>query len=182
MRGRRYKLLAGCFCSWMFALPLLGETPPQEPGLPLPSSTRLVWVAHATGFQVYKAQAPAESPSTLRWTFQEPEATLQDSAGTRIGRHFRGPSWEAADGSRIVGSAPPLAQAAGSPAAIPWLLIEVRGTGAPGILSGVTYVLRVGTAGGTAPARPPSSAGETVRVPYKAIYLFLAPAGEQRRP
>ncbi|MDD4932702.1 MAG: DUF3455 domain-containing protein [Methylacidiphilaceae bacterium] len=176
MRWKRCKLLAGCLCSFLFALPLLAETLPREPSLPLPSATRLAWVAHAAGFQVYKAQAPAEAQAPLRWVFQEPEATLQDPAGATVGRHFRGPCWEAADGSRILGSLPPLAQApARTPTDVPWLLIETHGIGTPGVLSGVTHVLRVATVGGAAPAKPPSRPGETVRVPYRATYLFLAP-------
>ncbi|WP_018289933.1 DUF3455 domain-containing protein [Verrucomicrobium sp. 3C] len=175
-RRKRGKLLAGWLCSFLFALPLLAETLPRGPSLALPSHSRLVWLAHATGFQVYTAQAPAGAQSPLRWVFQEPDATLQDSTGAAIGRHFRGPCWEAEDGSRILGSLPPLAQTPGrSPSDIPWLLIEAHSTGTAGVLSGVTHVLRVGTAGGAAPAKPPSSLGETVRIRYQATYLFLAP-------
>lgn len=176
MAGKRRKLFVACLCCFPLALSLFGENVPPEPGLPLPSATRLAWVAHATGFQIYKAEATAESPGPLRWVFQEPEATLRDPAGARIGSHFRGPCWEAVDGSRIAGSGPPLVQTpARSPSNIPWLLIAVHSTGTAGALDSVSHVLRVDTLGGTAPAKPPSRAGETVRVPYKATYLFLAP-------
>ncbi|VVM07048.1 DUF3455 domain-containing protein [Methylacidimicrobium tartarophylax] len=174
---RQCRLLAGCLFSFLFALPLLAETPSREPSLDLPSDSRLVWTAHASGFQVYKAQASVQSQASFKWVFLEPDATLQDSAGATVGRHFRGPCWEAEDGSRIVGLLPPLAQCPGrGPTDVPWLLIAVHSTGSPGVLSGVTHVLRVATAGGAAPARPPASAGETVRVPYRATYLFLGPA------
>ncbi|QSR85402.1 DUF3455 domain-containing protein [Methylacidimicrobium sp. B4] len=176
---RPHWLLAGCFCSLLFALPLLAENLSPAPGLPLPASARLVWVAHATGFQIYKAQASTGSPAPLRWVFQEPEATLHDAAGTKVGRHFRGPCWEAADGSRIEGSVPPLAQAPGrAPADVPWLVISVHSTGTAGVLASVTHVLRIDTLGGAAPVTPPSRAGQTVRIPYRAIYLFLAPSTE----
>ncbi len=177
MHGKRRKLLFGCLGSLLFALPLFVGAAPPEPGLPLPPAARLVWVAHATGVQVYKAQAEAGSSTPLRWVFQEPEAILQDPAGAQIGRHFRGPCWEAADGSRVAAKAPPVAQIPGRTSAdVPWLVVSVHSTGTAGLLAEVNHVLRVDTSGGAAPAAPPTRAGETVRVPYRATYLFLSPA------
>ncbi|CAB4243225.1 conserved exported protein of unknown function [Methylacidimicrobium sp. AP8] len=177
MPKRLYRLLLAGLGLFFPIAPLsrAAQLPPQ-PSLPLPHSARLVWVARATGVQIYKAQGPAGSPGALRWVFQEPEATLEDPAGNKIGRHFRGPCWEAADGSRIEGAGPPLAQVPGRTAAdVPWLVVPVKSTGPAGVLSAVTRALRIDTLGGAAPATPPTRAGEIARVPYRAIYLFLAP-------
>ncbi|VVM06915.1 hypothetical protein MAMC_01339 [Methylacidimicrobium cyclopophantes] len=184
MGWKRSALFAGCLGFFLSALPLFAEDGPRQTSLPLPPDTRLVWMATATGFQVYKALPSGEPQASLRWVFQEPEATLRDPSGAKIGRHFRGPCWEATDGSRVMGSMPPLAQSpAGNPSDVPWLLITVQSSGTAGVLSGVTHVLRVGTQGGVAPAAKPSKAGELVRVPYKATYLFLAPsAGSSPSP
>jgi hypothetical protein len=68
-------------------------------------------------------------------------------------------------GARLFGCTP-------DSTAIPWLLLETVSTGGPGIFSSVTYIQRVNTTGGVAPAGPGSSIGETVQVPYKAEYYF----------
>jgi hypothetical protein len=53
------------------------------------------------------------------------------------------------------------------------LLLAVKSKSGSGILDTVDYVIRVATEGGAAPAEPPKAEGETVKVKYHAIYLFL---------
>ena len=95
-----------------------------------------------------------------------------------MGKHFAGPSWESTDGSRVIGKA--VANAPSPDAdAIPWLLVSVvshEGTAA-GVLSRATSIQRLNTKGGKAPASgcDASHAGQEVRVPYSAEYLFYAP-------
>jgi hypothetical protein len=56
--------------------------------------------------------------------------------------------------------------------ASPWLLLETVSTTGPGIFSSVTYIQRLNTSGGLAPAGPGSAIGELVQVPYTAEYFF----------
>jgi Protein of unknown function (DUF3455) len=51
------------------------------------------------------------------------------------------------------------------------LLGAVKSDG-PGIFDGVTYIQRVNTVGGIAPADPGDFLGEEARVPYTADYFF----------
>jgi hypothetical protein len=44
----------------------------------------------------------------------------------------------------------------------------------------VDYVVRVAADGGVAPAEPAKTSGETIRVRYRAIYLFLHKAERSR--
>jgi hypothetical protein len=128
----------------------------------------------ARGVQIYECRAPVDAYSAAQWTLIAPEADLFDSAGLRVGRHFAGPHWEADDGSRIVGSVKARVDAPDS-GAIAWLLLDTKSVGADGRFSGVTQVQRVRTSGGVAPSAGCStaSAGNVVRVPYSAEYVFF---------
>ncbi len=123
---------------------------------------------HAEGAQVYDCKAG--EGGKLAWQFREPIATLIEN-GRTAGRHYAGPTWELADGSRIVAKL--AAKAAGAtPNDIPWLKLEVVETHGAGALSGVTAIQRVNTHGGQIGGACPT-AGDTLAVPYSADYIFL---------
>ena len=106
------------------------------------------------------------------WTFVAPEATLYADAGHHgvIGTHYAGPTWESASGSTVVGEVEK--RCTPDPDAIPWLRLKAKTSEGPGIFDGVTYIQRVNTVGGKAPAEPGDYEGEEVRVPYAAEYYF----------
>jgi hypothetical protein len=123
---------------------------------------------HAEGAQIYECKAGAEG--SLTWTFREPIATLLQD-GKTVGRHYAGPTWEAGDGSAIVG------QVAGtSPGSvamdIPWLKLTITSKRGTGVLTAVTTVQRINTVGGrlTGACYKP---GTYESVPYSADYVFL---------
>jgi len=129
----------------------------------------------AKGVQIYKCQAPTTAPTDFAWTFVAPEATLFDRDGKVAGKHYGGPTWEANDGSKIVGK---LAAKAAAPdgASIPWLLLSATVAQAGDAFRGVVYVQRVNTNAGASPATGCSSAAANTeaRVPYSADYVFYA--------
>jgi hypothetical protein len=134
---------------------------------------QLVVQVHAKGDQIYSCKADGAQAG---WTLKAPEAQLFDKDGRAFGKHFAGPSWEASDGSRVVGKA--AANVASSDAdAIPWLLVKVVSHAGEGVLTRVTSIQRINTKGGRAPASgcDAGHAGQEVRVPYSADYLFFAP-------
>jgi hypothetical protein len=139
-----------------------------------PASQSLTLIVAAKGVQVYECQASKEHPGAWEWTFVAPQAELYDTAGTRIGRHFGGPTWESWDGSKVVGT---LKARADAPAAgaIPWLLLDTKSIAYEGAFSRVTSIQRVNTVGGMAPKVGCSegNAGTPVRVPYTADYYFF---------
>src|SRR5262245_14067564 len=67
------------------------------------ASESLTAVVPAKGVQIYECRAGKE-PGSYEWSFVAPEAALFDARGKNIGRHYAGPHWEAADGSKVVGS------------------------------------------------------------------------------
>ena len=149
---------------------LAGSTPAfaiAEPArlAPPPGSLPIVTLA-ARGVQIYACIAGEGGPV---WSSAKPDAELVQADGRTIGRHFEGPTWEAQDGSRVVGTVIGQAQAPQAHA-VAWLLLAGRATGF-GLLAGTRYVLRSDTAAGE---KPPGDCamGQTVRVPYRATYTF----------
>jgi hypothetical protein len=108
-----------------------------------------------------------------KWAFEAPLAELNGLKG--IIYHYAGPSWEAADGSKVARDmATPVTAVPAQRAStdIPWLLVKVTADPAAGVLNKVVYVQRISTQGGVAPAKPPIRSGTKVGVPYTATYVF----------
>jgi hypothetical protein len=127
----------------------------------------LAMVVPAKGVQIYEC-------SGEKWAFVAPEAELFDANGKRIGRHYAGPTWEAADGSKVAGSLKSRADAPQADA-IPWLLLGAKSVGPQGAFSRVTSIQRVSTTGGAAPAGTCTTPGERARVAYTADYYLFTP-------
>ena len=154
-------------------------TPPTVaiPGsLDAPGKQVLVRTLWADGVQIYECRKAADA-SFPDWVFVAPEATLKDANGVLLGRHYAGPTWEANDGSKVVGVVKAKADAI-NPHAIPWLLLETHSTGKPGLFARITAIQRVATVGGVAPESGCGTAtiGKQERVPYTAQYAQYAPA------
>jgi len=141
------------------------------------ANEKLVRVVPARGDQIYECREKKDKPAgqavTYDWVFVAPAAELYDGNGKPIGKHYAGPSWEAADGSKIVGKVKQLSKAPAD-GAIPWLLLEAKSAGKDGAFSQVTSVQRVATVGGVAPSGGCTLAGYQVRVPYSADYYFFS--------
>ena len=153
---------------------LLSAAAQQVPAqLQPPANEKPLFKVHAMGDQVYTCKGDA---TQFTWTLKAPDAQLFDKSGKPFGKHFAGPSWEANDGSRVTGKA--VANVPSPDAdSIPWLLVNVVSHEGTGVLSRATSIQRLNTKGGKAPASGCDSvrAGQEVRVPYSADYLFYAP-------
>jgi hypothetical protein len=148
------------------------RTPPSvPPALQAPPGTTLYLETLATGVQIYECSRKPDA--TYEWSFKAPEATLADGTGRRLGKHYAGPTWEANDGSTVVGEVK--ARDPGpTTTAIPWLLLAAKHNTGAGAFSDVKYVQRVATVGGVAPASgcTDSTVKQRARVPYSATYHF----------
>ena len=152
-------------------LSVAAQQVPQQ--LQAPAGERVLLEVHAKGDQIYTCKADG---TQFTWTLTAPDAKLFDKDGKPFGRHFAGPSWEANDGSRVTGRVI-VAKASPDPDSIPWLLINIIRHDGTGVLSPATSIQRLNTKGGKAPASgcDASHAGQEVRVPYSADYVFYAP-------
>lgn len=130
---------------------------------------RLALEAHAVGVQIYTCSVAGGKAA---WVLKAPEATLYDDAGNKLARHYAGPTWEAVDGSKVVGKVK--ASATPDDSAIAWLLLDVKSAQGEGTLGKVSAVQRLATEAGKAPADgcAKADAGKEVDVPYKAVYRF----------
>jgi hypothetical protein len=169
-RNNLKHLAAGAVAVILFGALAGAQQVPEA--LQAPASEQLVVQVHAKGEQIYSCKVDGPQPG---WTLKAPEAQLFDKDGKAFGKHFAGPSWEANDGSRVVGKA---AASVPSPDAdsIPWLLVKVVSHSGEGLLARVTSIQRINTKGGKAPASgcDAAHAGQEVRVPYSADYRFFA--------
>jgi hypothetical protein len=146
-----------------------------------PTGTTLKLKLHGWGDQIYTctasggADAGADAgATTYSWVLKAPAATLYDDADTKQGTHSMGPTWTANDTSAIVGSKQ---QQASSPLsdAIPWLLLKVTShSGATGLFTDVTYVQRLNTSKGVAPATGCDAAHVNMdtKAAYSADYYY----------
>lgn len=135
------------------------------PKLQVPAGHKVSFHTFAVGVQIYKWNGTA-------WVFQKPEAVLYstDHRCGVVGIHYAGPTWESNSGSYVVGTL--IEKATVDATAIPWLKLGVVDSDGPGIFDRTTYIHRVNTVGGLAPAQPGQTIGEEARIPYTADYYF----------
>jgi len=160
--------------------------PATPPAIAAPPGATVTAHFKATGAQVYRcgpaAAGATGAPTAYAWALQAPEAKLLDADGVEVGSHAAGPTWKSSkDGSSV--AAAKVAQAdATAPGAIPWLLLRTSSTTPGGVFSPVTFIQRVNTSGGQAPASgcdaAAAAASATARVDYTADYIFFKSAAE----
>jgi hypothetical protein len=155
------------------AHPALAMPTDVPAALEAPRHEQLVLKALGVGVQIYVCGPSKDDPQQFAWNLAAPDATLFDVSGHRVGKHYVGPTWEANDGSRIVGA---VKAHADSPvkSAIPWLLLTTKSNASAGTFSKVRSVQRLHTVAGIAPTMQcnAAAAGRTARVPYTADYYF----------
>ena len=143
-----------------------GPPPPSVPGpIQVLDGSKVFLIGHAVGVQIYSCNGTA-------WSFVAPRANLFDDHGKLIITHFGGPTWQAKDGSMVVGHA----EASVTPdlTAIPWVRLSAAST-TPGRLGNTTNIQRIATTGGLAPPAADcnaTTAGTVAEVPYTADYYF----------
>jgi hypothetical protein len=150
-----------------------GTIPGVPETLKVPATQVLSLETQATGVQIYECKANKDDPTKFELVFKAPEAELFDSDGKKIGRHYAGPTWEANDGSKVVGEVKAKDNGP-DPNAIPWLLLSAKSTSGDGVFSQTQSIQRLHTVGGKAPEEGCNQAqvGKETRVPYKAKYYF----------
>ena len=155
----------------------LAHAGPSAPDVPtkiqVGEGNKVFLVGNAVGVQIYSCNAVAGGYS---WGLVAPRADLYGDNGRLIATHFGGPTWQATDGSYVVGQR--VDGVTVDATAIPWLLIAAA-PAAPGPdgdrLAGTTFIQRIATTGGIAPPAAEcntSTLGTTEEVPYTADYVF----------
>ena len=180
MKTRTIRLLVVCIAA--MCVPVAASAQPGDPLDPRtyePASKPFL-ILGASGVQRYACQANGT------WLFTDPVATLfrPGRDAKPIGSHYLNfatgrPIWEFKDGSTVEA-----ARKASAPAGagnIPALLLQAVATSAGGkgeSLVKTTWVQRLNTSGGVAPAGS-CTPGATVAVPYTTDYVFWKAKGDR---
>jgi len=174
------------------------EVPPPVPtGIEVPEGNKLFFVGHAFGTQNYICLPSATAPAGVAWTPVGPQANLFDRHDRQITTHFLSPNpdeggiaratWQHSDDTSAVWAKAIVTSSDAAyvaPGAIPWLRLEVvgdaRGPHGGRTLTPATWIQRLNTTGGMAPATGCSATGNVgarAFVPYTADYFFYKKAG-----
>ena len=157
-----------------FANPAAPKSPKE---LRAPKGQILLLRLHAKGEQVYVCQVASDGARAPSWKFKAPKADLFGESAERVGRHFAGPTWEANDGSQVVGKLV-VSVPSQDVDSIPWLLLAEVSRSEKGMFSRVESIQRLDTKGGTAP-KTSCTLKEETGVAYEAEY-YLWPADGRR--
>lgn len=143
----------------------------------VPAGHKVAMETVGVGEITYQCSAKKDMADQFEWVFVGPDAKLNDRSGMQVGKYYGPPAtWESMDGSKLTG-----AQVAVSPSApgnIPHQLVKANPAMGSGAMTGVTYIQRVNTMGGVAPASTcaASNAGSKQIVKYQADYIFYKAA------
>ena len=137
-----------------------------------PAGSKQMMTTTGVGELTYECREKAGMAGQYEWAFVGPVATLYGGDKKMVGKYYAGPTWEAADGSKVTGK-----QVAVSPASagnIPLQLVKAEPAMGAGAMTGVSYIQRLNTKGGVAPAMACDATGKGKRqvVAYEADYVF----------
>lgn len=169
----KYLLCLSLFAADVRAqLPIPTQPPDAPESLRPPASEHLLLHAVGQGDQVYVCKAVG---GQYAWTLKAPDARLLNEANEVIGHHFAGPTWQASDGSAVVGRVS-AAAASPDPDSIPWLLLSATAHSGNGLMTPVLSIQRLSTKGGKAPSAGCDAAhsGAEMHAAYSADYYFYA--------
>ena len=149
----------------------------DQSGLPaavqVPAGNKVFWETTGVGDITYECRAKANMAGQFEWVFVGPDAALNDASGKQVGKYYGPPAtWAGMDGVKV--TATQLAVSPGGAGNIPLQLVKANPASGNGSLTGTTYIQRVNTQGGVAPASAceGSNTGAKQIVKYQAGYIF----------
>jgi hypothetical protein len=138
----------------------------------VPSGHKQLMAVNGVGEITYECREKKDMAGQHEWAFVGPVASLQSPDRKAIGKYYAGPTWESNDGSKVTGKQ--LAVAPAGAGNIPLQLVKTEPAMGAGAMSGVSYIQRLNTKGGVAPAMvcDASAKGQRRQVAYQADYVF----------
>ena len=157
----------------MATMPMQQQQSMLPAAVQVPPGNQVAMETVGSGTITYACKAKKDDAAAYEWTFMGPDAQLNDRNGQRVGRYFGPPAtWESMDGSKV--TATQVAVAPAGPGNIPLQLVKANPAMGMGAMQGVTYIQRVATQGGVAPAAAcaAGNVGQKQVVKYQADYIF----------
>ena len=149
----------------------------SQVGLPatvqVPAGHKVALETVGVGQITYECRARKDMAGQFEWVFVGPDAKLMSRNGQQVGKYHGPPAtWASMDGSQL--TATQLAVAPAAAGSIPLQLVKANPAMGMGAMQGVTYIQRVKTQGGVAPAMACDAAkmGSQQIVNYQADYIF----------
>ena len=138
----------------------------------VPAGQKLMMSTTGVGEITYECREKKDMAGAHEWAFVAPVATLYSGDKKTVGKYYAGPTWEANDGSKVTGKQ--LAVSPAAPGSIPLQLVKTDPAMGAGAMTGVSYIQRLNTKGGVAPAMAcdAMSKGKRQQVAYEADYVF----------
>ena len=143
----------------------------------VPAGNKVAMETVGVGEITYQCNPKKDMAGQFEWVFVGPDAKLNDRSGRQVGKYYGPPAtWESMDGSKLTGMQ--VAVAPSSAGNIPFQLVKANPAMGSGAMSGVTYIQRVATVGGVAPAMAcdAGNAGSKQIVRYQSDYIFYKAA------
>ena len=141
----------------------------------VPTGQKVALETVGVGEITYECREKQAAAGQFEWAFVGPNAVLNDRAGKAVGKYYGPPAtWEAMDSSKVTGTQ--LAIAPATAGNIPLQLVKANPAMGQGAMAGVSYIQRVATQGGVAPASACGidTKGKKEVVKYQADYIFWA--------
>ena len=164
-------LIAACASGPMMMKPYDQSMLPA--GVQVPPGNKVAMETVGTGDITYECRAKAGAAGSYEWVFVGPDAKLWDRSGKQVGKYYGPPAtWENMDGSKVTATQVAVAPAAAG--SIPLQLVKANPAMGSGMMTGTTYIQRVATQGGVAPAMAcdAGAMGSKQIVKYQADYIF----------
>jgi len=138
----------------------------------VPAGQKVLMATTGVGEITYECREKKDMAGQHEWAFVGPVATLYGSDRKAVGKYYAGPTWEAGDGSKVSGKQ--VAVAPSTPGSLPLQLVKADPAMGAGAMTGVSYIQRLNTKGGVAPAMgcDAMSKGKRQQVAYEADYVF----------
>ena len=160
-------LLSACSTTPMYSQDAL------PPTVQVPAGNSVALQTVGAGDITYECRVKKDMAGQFEWVFVGPDAVLSDRSGKAVGKYFGPPAtWASNDGSKV--TATQLAVAPAGTGNIPFQLVKANPAVGSGAMTGVTYIQRVATKGGVAPASAcgAGNVGSKEVVKYQADYIF----------
>ena len=164
--------LSACSSMGGSSMPMFSQAALPEP-VKVPAGHKVAMETVGIGEITYECRAKAAQAGAFEWVFVGPKAVLNGRDGKAVGSYYGPPAtWQSMDGSAITGAQ--LAVAPAMAGSIPLQLVKANPATGSGAMSGVSYIQRVATQGGVAPAKAcdAGAVGQKEIVRYQADYIF----------
>ena len=162
-------------CSSMSPPPAMFSQASLPDAVKVPTGQKVALETVGVGEITYECREKAAAAGQFEWAFVGPDAVLNDRSGKSVGKYYGPPAtWQSNDGSKLTGTQQAVAPSA--PGNIPLQLVKANPALGQGAMTGVSYIQRVATKGGVAPAAPcgADTKGRKEIVKYQADYIFWA--------